>query len=251
VPIPIRSPREIDRLRRAGGLLWSVLDELVAAACPGARTADLADLAAARIAESGAEPVFLTEGSPRFPGAAAITINEEVSHAPPGPRVLRAGDLVTIDAGLRLDAWCADASRVVVVDATAAPPDRAHLARVSAALTDQLIDRIGPGVPWPEIAATAACQAAAQRVTILRGFRGHGLGRALHESPAFDFHDPGGLVLRPGMVLTIEPILTTGSGETARLPDGWTHVTADRAPACYTERTIAITRTGFRILTAP
>ena len=89
-------------LRRAGALLWRTLDDLAGAALPGVRTKDLADLAKARIEEAGAEAVFLSDGQPRFPGAAAITINEEVSHAPPGHRLLRRGDLVTIDSGLRL-----------------------------------------------------------------------------------------------------------------------------------------------------
>jgi methionyl aminopeptidase len=249
VAIPIRSPRDIDGLRRAGALLWRILDELVAAAAPGVRTAELAELAWARITEAGAEPVFLSEGDPAFPGAAAITINEEVSHAPPGARRLRAGDLVTIDAGLRLDCWCADASRVVLAGGGAG--DRARLAAASASLTDHLIERAAPGLAWADLAAEAANAAAARRVSIVRGFQGHGLGHELHEPPALDFHAPGPLILRPGMVLTIEPIVTTGSGETARLPDGRTHITADRAPACCTERTIAITRDGIRILTAP
>jgi methionyl aminopeptidase len=256
VPIPIRSPREIEGLRRAGAALWSVLDRLVAAASPGVRTSELAALAAARIAEAGAEPIFPLEGTPLFPAAAVITINEEVAHAPPGARALRSGDLVTIDAGLRLHGWCADASRILIVGGPGASPEpggppRPRLAGASVALTDSLAARVRPGVRWADLAAEAARSAAAQRVTILRGFKGHGIGRELHEAPALDVHDPVDLVLRPGMVFTLEPIVTTGRGETARLPDGWTHITADRAPACYTERTIAVTRTGFRVLTAP
>jgi methionyl aminopeptidase len=106
-------------------------------------------------------------------------------------------------------------------------------------------------VPWAAVAREAARSAAAHRVSIAAGFRGHGVGRALHEPPALDLHAPGPLVLRPGMVLSVEPIVTTGSGRTARLPDGWTHITADRAPVCYAERTIAITARGSRVLTAP
>ena len=252
MPVPIRSPRELDGLRRAGALLWRTLDELVAAAAPGVRTIDLSELARARITEGGAEPVFHTEGNPAFPGVVAVTINEEVSHAPPGPRVLRAGDLLTIDTGLRLDGWCADASRVLVIAGESpAQPPHARLAAASENITGHVVAMAAPGVPWAELAGAALSRAAEGGIAILRGFRGHGVGRALHEPPALDFHAPGPLVLRPGMVLTIEPIVTTGSGETARLPDGWTHITADRAPACYTERTIAITRDGFRVLTAP
>jgi methionyl aminopeptidase len=248
VPIPIRSPRDIDEVRRAGAVLHAILEEARTQATPGARTGELAELIRRRIVEHNAEPVFELEGDPPFPAAAAITVNEEAMHAPPGARVLRDGDVATIDAGLRLGGWCVDAAMPLGIGSPSPLADAAF------ALTGDIIELLCAGRAWEEIAIGARRLAEGRGVRLVEAGRGHGIGRSLHEPPALDF-GPGaggaGLVLLPGMVLAIEPVVTSGSGHAIAVGDGWTLATSDRAPACHREHTVAITRRGPCILTAP
>jgi methionyl aminopeptidase len=250
MPIPLKSPRDIDQMRRAGAMLRRVLDEAVAQARPGTRTRDLDALIAARIREAGAEPIAQKSG---FPGAASITINEEAAHAPPGARMLRDGDAVSIDAALRFDGWCADAARAIAVGEAPSPLTNAAQSAFAATLS-----AMHPGRRWSAAVQAAASVATAHACRIVPNYSGHGIGRELHELPAAPYisDTPSqtrdwDFTLRPGMVLTVEPILVQGRPDLLTLDDGWTVVTADRSWAAHEERTIAITRNGALDLTAP
>lgn len=254
--IPLKSPRDIDAIRRAGALLWSILDDAVVRAVPDATTADLHARIAAAIAGSGAQPVMGEQG---FPGAASITLNEEVAHAPPGPRILRAGDVVTIDVALRLDGWCVDAARAMIVGGPSSPRMNDLLAAAQEAVR-AVVAAIRPGLCWSVAAAAATRVASEFRCNLIVEYSGHGIGRVLQEPPAAPFWPdsagqtpPAGqdFVLRPGMVLTVEPILVLGRPEVLGLDDGWTVVTADRSAAAHEERTVAVTGAGALVLTAP
>jgi methionyl aminopeptidase len=226
----------------------------MARATPGTTTAALNAFIADDLAHHAAEPAFRDES---FPGAASITINEEVAHAPPGPRILRAGDIVTIDAAIRLNGWCADAAACLVIGP--ASPDAARLIQAAREATSAAIGALQPGRRWSEAAAAAVRAASAHGCSVLSGFAGHGIGQRLQEPPSASFPDPGGgqepstcqdFVLRPGMVLTVEPLLILGRPVVLGLDDAWTVVTADRSAAAHEERTVAVTRSGPQVLTA-
>ena len=250
--IPIKSPADIEGMRRAGALLWRILEDCLLHARAQATTSSIESLIASRIVEAGADPVMRTGG---FPGAASITVNEEVAHAPPGPRRLREGDLVTIDASLRLDGWCADAARAFAVgDPT---PQASRLLGAVRASMESVIAAIRPGVRWSQVARAVLPPPGG---SVIREYAGHGIGRALQEPPAAPFlpNSSGQMpsagqdfVLRPGMVLTVEPVLALGRPEVLGLDDAWTVVTADRSAAAHEERTVAVIRGGALVLTAP
>jgi len=241
----------------------------------------VSDVARCLYEREGAESLCLgyRQGdSPSFPGAVCICVNEEVVHAIPGPRLLHAGDVVTIDIGIRLDGWCADMATSLIVD----PGDQGsvdervvRLVRTAKWLTVQMIRLMRPGVPWSVIAQTMERIVEASGFGIVTQYIGHGIGRTLHESPkapAFwsGFSGPD-FVLEPGLVLAIEPILTLGRGEhrpcprgasaegslprwrmpVRLLPDSWTVVTADGLPACHEERMVRITQGDPEVLGDP
>ncbi len=255
-------------MRAAGQTLWAILDQVLSRCVAGESSQRLGAVARAAIIENGAEPImegYAPHGASPFPGAACICINEEAIHAPPSPRILRPGDMVTIDIAIRHGGWCADAARSVIVpgEPAAAPPGSsptavARLLNTARRAADEAALAMLPGVRWSTVAAVAQGIAAAEGLTLIPGYNGHGIGRALHEPPRawsaqhdLPIAQAPDFVLRPGMVLTIEPILTLGRPDTILLDDGWTLLTADRSPVCHEERTVAVTRRGPLILTAP
>lgn len=286
--VSIHGEEELQGMRRAGRAVWRVLAAGVCAARHGARTLDIDRTVAAAMESIGAEPLFrgYRQGaSPPFPSAVCVSVNDEVVHGVPGPRVLRAGDVVSIDVGLRLDGWCADAATTIVLDLepdeSCAPAgeqrrarDRELIActRRAVALAAELMV---PGVRWSTIARRLESLAIENGLGMVAEYVGHGIGRALHEPPkvpaywtGFVGHD---FELRAGMVLAVEPILTAPvasevdpllrgagpghtPGETGRTPvrlasDGWTVMTRDGSIACHEERMIAVTPRGGEILT--
>ncbi len=263
MPIPLRSPEEIDALARAGEACAAILDRLVEACVPGIMTAELDAIASEQIRRAGATPLFLNYNGPGgrkpFPGCVCVSINDELVHGIPGERLIRSGDVVSIDLGLRLDGWCADAARTVlmppIADEHAAM--HTHLLSMLAHATSLMV----PGVAWSEVVQAVGEIAGARGYTLIEPYAGHGIGRSLHEPPRAPLRNTpaasrGGLspaddfVLRPGMVLTIEPILVRGTGSTRLASDGWTVLATDRAIGCHEERMVAIVRGGSRMLTA-
>jgi methionyl aminopeptidase len=258
--IPLKSPEEIQRMARAGALLWSLLQRAAELARPGITTGQLDAWLHDQIRSAGAVPIMHGYRGQRgealpFPAAAAICINEEVVHAIPGPRLLRPGDIVTLDCALSLDGWCADAALTVLLGES--DPQRTRLAQAAREVLAAAIEAIRPGRPWSQVAVAAGGTAQQAGFELLGDFAGHGIGRSLHEPPAAAFESPEhpaaaarlDFILRPGMAFTIEPVLVPGRAGVLALEDGWTVLTADRAPAAHEERTVAVTRTGVRILT--
>lgn len=244
----IRTSSEIDAIARAGDLLWRILQEARPLVRPGIRTIAIDALIASRIQEHSAQPVMLLAG---FPAASSICVNDIAVHGVPDRTLLRVGDVVTIDAALRLDGWCADASIAAVVGELGAPDSRLKLAAAARAATDAVIAALRPGVPWSHAAAAAHEVARSAGCAIITHYAGHAIGRELHEAPAFAF-DPGagpGPTLLPGMVFTVEPILTTGSAMVYGGGDSWPIRTQDGGLACHEERTVAMIEGGSRRLT--
>lgn len=264
-------------MRRAGAALGQALQRAAASCVTGATTLEVAEVVREELARAGGIPLFqgLRQGdSPPFPHVACVSVNEEVVHAPPGQRVLHAGDLVTIDAGLMLDGWCADSAVSFVV----AGDGQSEQSRAAAGLADAVAralasaaQQMKPGVPWSEMAQSLEYAAASHGFGIVHEYVGHGIGRSLHESPrapAFGhgFNGPD-FILQAGMTLAVEPIFTCdpnqpsapqaprGSALQARRtrvllqPDGWTVITADGSLAAHAEHVIAVTPAGGLLLT--
>jgi methionyl aminopeptidase len=258
-PIALRSATEIQAIGRAGAVVGAALNAASVLCEPGVTTAELDAAAAAVLRCAGAVSLFLNYPNRSaefgFPASTCVSVNEEIVHGIPGERVLRGGDIVTIDCGARLDGWCADAAITVCIGHTA--PVIRELADTAEGVLEAAIAMIRPGVSWSEIAAHMQLIAEDAGFGVVRRYVGHGIGRDMHEAPQVPaflsdaFARRGDFTLQPGMVLAIEPMLTIGSSETAVLDDGWTVVTADGLPACHVEHTVAVTYRGGQVMTRP
>lgn len=251
--IAIRSPREIECLAAVGAVLDQALAAALDHARPGVTTLDIAAAVERQVRGLGAVPVLLGHVGPSdnrpFPGAICACVNEQVVHAPPGPRHLRAGDILTIDLAIARDGWHADAARSTLMG------DRgeraARLASVARQAADLAASLLTPGRRWSQVIARVRERAAADGMSILTGFDGHGIGRQLHEPPRCGFHpSTPDFVLRPGMVLCVEPIVCESPSPPATVSadDGWTVLTADRSWTAHEERCVAVTLGPPRVL---
>ncbi len=254
MPVPIRSTHEIDAIERAGAVVWSVLDELLDACTPGVRTRELDELAVELLAARGAEPALLgfrADTPSPFPGVCCVNVNEVVAHAVPSERQLRSGDVVSIDLTARLDGWCADACRSIVVGGADNPEGERLIGAARDALARGL-SRCVAGGRWSSVAGAVRGGARLGGFRLVPCLGGHGVGRGVHEPPLCWLGSAGpDFVLRPGMVLTLEPVLTPGDGTTRTLDDDWSIVASDGRIAAGEEVTIAITRGGPGVLTGP
>lgn len=249
-------------MRRAGRVVRAALDAAAAACVDGATTFDVnasAEAAIRRCAErlgTDVRPLFLNyptyvagEG---FPAVTCVSVNEELVHGVPGRRVLRRGDVVSIDCGASVDGWCADSAITVAIEPIA--DASRSLLETTRRVLDVAIEMVRPGRRWSEIAGCMQRLAEEAGLGVVRDYVGHGIGRRLHEAPEVPgFVDPEreqrDFTLRPGMTLAIEPMLVLGRAATIEGDDGWTVSTADRLASAHFEHTIAVTRDGADILT--
>ena len=251
--IPCRSPRELERLRRSGLVVYEVLREVTAAVAPGVSTWDLEMVAERAIQERGATPAF--RGYRGYPCVLCASVNEEVVHGiPTRKRVLRSGDVVSLDCGVVMDGYYGDSATTVVVGGEAELPPAVQ--RLLAATRESLAAGIAcarPGKFLGDISHAVQRHVEASGFSVVREFVGHGIGTHLHEEPQIpNYGAPGaGPKLREGMVLAIEPMVNQGSAEVRVLGDGWTAVTADGGCSAHYEHTVAITKEGPWILTQP
>jgi methionyl aminopeptidase len=245
--ITIKTPAEIELLRQGGKKLSELLHTLVAAVTPGITTGELDILARELFKKSGGEPTFL--GFHGFPGSICISVNEEVVHGIPGKRVLKDGDVVGIDAGLRYKGFCTDtATTVVIGQPTTEVSTLMQVAQESLA-AGIAAARIGNRVG--DISAAVQATIDPHGYGIVRDLTGHGIGRNQWEEPAIpNFGKPGtGPTLKEGMVIAIEPMVNLGGREVMQMDDDWTIATIDNSIAVHFEHTIAITANGPEILT--
>lgn len=254
--IELKTPAEIDAIAAAGKIVASVLLAVRDHAAPGVTPRELDALAADLIADAGATPTFLgyrpRPSVPPYPAVLCTSVNDAVVHAIPGPTPLASGDLLSIDLAVHLDGWCADSALSVIVGAARTPADQTLIATTERALHAG-IAAAHPGATLGDIGAAIAKVARAGGYGMLADHGGHGIGRAMHESPSVPNESrPGtGLRLRAGLVLAIEPMLIAGGTDDYTCdPDGWTLRSADRSRAAHAEHTIAVTDSGPRILTA-
>ena len=244
----IDTPEELEGLRASGRVVAEALRAMRRAVRPGVTTADL-DLIAARIfRRNGARSApQITYG---FPGATCISVNDEAVHGIPGPRRLREGDLVKLDVAAELDGFYADAC--VSVSVGRARPATNRLAAAARHALTQALSAARAGAPQSVIGSTIQREAGARGYAVCAELMGHGIGRHLHEAPDVpSIYDPGLTErLTDGLVLTIEPIVSSGSGEVRQTRDGWTVRTADGALSAHEEHTIVITPGAPLVLTA-
>jgi methionyl aminopeptidase len=247
--IHLKTPAEIDTIGRAGAILAALYREIPAQVRPGATTADLDRWAEAFIrSHPGAVPAF--KGLYGFPATLCISVNHEVVHGIPSTRrPLREGDVVSVDCGVKLDGFYADAAVTYPVGAIA-PEVQALLDRTQAALARGIAEA-RPGQRLGDVGAAIQEVADEAGYGVVRELVGHGVGRQPHEEPQVpNFGKRGkGLKLVEGMVLAIEPMFNLGSANVRTLPDRWTVVTADRKVSAHFEHTVAVTAEGPRILT--
>jgi methionyl aminopeptidase len=256
--IILKSAREIELMRRAGAIVADVLDRVCAMVAPGVTTAELNAEAERLIAAAGGEALFKGVVNPAarfpFPAALCISVNEEVVHGIPGPRVLRSGDVVSIDCGVRLNGYCGDAARSVAVGPVSA--DAKRLLHVTEQALELAIREIRPQRMWSEIAAQIQQLVESAGMSVIREFVGHGIGRDMHEEPKVpNYHDRAqrrhDFRLEPGMTLAVEPMVALGgAGVQYADADAWAIVTKDGRFAAHFEHTLAVTEGGVSVLTA-
>jgi methionyl aminopeptidase len=248
--VQIKTPAQLALMWQAGQVVAAALEAAAAAAAPGVSTAELDGIAAARIAAAGAVPSFL--GYHGYPATICASVNDEIVHGIPGTtRVLRAGDIVSIDCGAIVDGWHADAALTVGVGDISAELTKL-LADCERALW-QGIAAARPGARLSDIShAVERSVRAAGEYGIVEDYVGHGIGTEMHMDPAVpNFGKPGrGPVLREGMALAIEPLLVLGSPDTRLLADDWTVVSEDGGWSAHFEHTVAVTADGPWVLTA-
>jgi methionyl aminopeptidase len=246
--VVLKSSREIDKMRLAGRATREVLELLRGLVKPGVTTMDLEKAAAARVAEMGCKPAFL--GYSGYPAVLCASVNNEVVHGIPNPkRVLKDGDIVSLDFGVFVDGWCGDSAITVAVGKVNPATDR--LLKVTEASLHAGIAAVKPGATLGDVGSAVQKVVEAEGFSVVRDFVGHGIGTHMHEDPQVpNYGVPGkGMKLRAGMVIAIEPMVNAGKPEVMVLGDGWTAVTADGSMSAHFEHTVAVTATGARVLT--
>jgi methionyl aminopeptidase len=246
--ILIKTSQEIEKMRVSGTALRKVHDAIAPHVKAGASTMDLEEIAVAKIAELGGKAAF--KGYHGYPSALCTSINDEVVHGMPNAkRVLKDGDILSIDCGVIIDGFYSDAA---VTYAIGKPEPRIQkLLNVTKASLEAAIEQCQVGGRLFDISATVQEMCEAEGFGVVREFVGHGIGRSMHEDPQVpNFGTRGkGPRLKAGMVLAIEPMINAGKPEIKVLKDGWTAVTIDGSYSAHFEHTVAITKDGPIVLT--
>jgi len=243
----LKSPREIDQMRDASRVVAAVLEEVAKKVRPGVTTAELDDVAVNEVGKRGAVASF--KGYRGFPAAICTSVNEEVVHGIPGKRVLREGDIISLDFGAQLNGFHGDAAMTVGVGRTSSQAQKIIDAAKGALMTGIAAARIGARLG--DVSAAIQSYAEARGFSVVREYVGHGIGRELHEAPQIpNFGIAGeGPVLQKGMTMALEPMLNAGVWRTRVAEDKWTVVTADGKLSAHFEHTIVIDDNGPEILT--
>jgi methionyl aminopeptidase len=248
--IVYKSATELDKMRRSGRIVRQVLDMLKEMAKPGATTLDLERAAEDKIRELGAKPAF--KGYYDYPCVLCTSINNEIVHGiPSGKRVLKGGDIVSLDCGVVLDGYYGDAAVTVPVNNHLDETVK-RLLEVTEASLYRAIDQMHPGKTLGDVGAAVQELVEANGFSVVREFVGHGIGTRLHEEPQVPNYGVRGHgpKLRTGMVLAIEPMVNAGGPGARLLDDQWTAVTTDGSYSAHFEHSVAVTDDGPMILTA-
>ena len=245
--IPRKTPDEIEKMAAAGRVLARCLTMLKAKTRPGITTGELDQAAEKFIRSQGGEPAF--KGYRGFPGSICASPNSMVVHGIPGPYELARGDILSLDVGVILDGWVADAAITVPVG-NVTPVAKRLLATTRGALFDA-VEQCVPGSHLGDIGHAVQRRVEGDGFSVVRALVGHGIGRDMHEDPQIpNYGDPGtGPELAEGMVLAVEPMVNVGTHPIRVANDNWSVYSQDGSLAAHFEHTVAITAEGPRILT--
>ncbi|MFC3712319.1 type I methionyl aminopeptidase [Sphingoaurantiacus capsulatus] len=245
--IKLHGPEGFAGMRKAGQIAARVLDMLVAHVKPGVTTGELDQLAYDAVLEQGAVPATVFYRG--YSHSLCTSINHVVCHGIPGSKKLASGDIVNIDVTVVFDGWHGDTSRMYLVGDV--PLKAKKLVDVTYECLMRGIAAAKPGNTLGDIGYAIQSYAESQRYSVVRDFCGHGLGRVFHDAPnVVHVGKPGrGVVLKPGMFFTIEPMINLGRADVKVLDDGWTAVTRDRSLSAQFEHSVGITEDGCEIFT--
>ena len=243
----LKSSSEMDALERANRLVHRVLRAVRAAAAPGVSTGELDELAEETIRQHGGTPAF--KGYRGFPATLCTSINDVIVHGIPSRTTrLAEGDVLSVDCGVLLDGFYGDAATTFGIGKVAA--DAVRLMDTARKCLDDGVAAVAPGGRLGDVGAAVQARAEAAGFGVVREFVGHGIGRALHEDPQVpNYGLPGhGQIMKPGLVIAIEPMITTGGWRVRVDSDGWTARTEDGKLAAHFEYSVAVTADGRRVL---
>lgn len=252
--IILKTPREIEIMREANRIVARVLDRLEEVVAPGITTGEMNRIAEEMIDKGGGKAAFkgytMNNQSP-YPAAICSSVNEEIVHGIPGPRVLNEGDIVGVDVGVIFKGYVGDAARTYAVGKVS--DTAARLMEVTRDSLYKGIERAVPGNRLRDISVAVQTHVETNGFSVIREFVGHGIGRQMHEPPQVPNFKSGGWNprLEVGMVLALEPMVAEGSWKVKLLDDQWTAITADRKLSAHFEHSIAITKDGPMILSLP
>jgi len=245
-----KSPAELEKMHRAGLIVWGALEKMRAMIKSGISTKDLDEFAEAYSEEHHARPAF--KGYRGYPGSVCTSINQEVVHGiPSASRKLKEGDILSMDFGVELNGYFGDAALTVPVGKIS--PEREKLLRVTRESLERAIENVRAGNRLGDVSSAVQQWVEKNGFSIVREFVGHGIGTRMHEEPQIpNYGTPGqGQRLQEGMVLAIEPMVNRGGPGVKILADDWTAVTTDGSDSAHFEHTVAVTANGPWILTRP
>jgi methionyl aminopeptidase len=242
-----KTPEEIERMAASGTILVKTMNLLAGKIRPGVTTHELDEAAEKFIRSQGAEPAF--KGYRGFPGSICTSPNSMIVHGIPGPYRLGRGDILSVDIGVILDGWVADAARTFAVGPVT--PVARKLLTVTEESLFVAVEQCRPGNRLGDVSAAVQQHVEAAGLSIVRTLVGHGIGRSMHEEPQIpNYGSPGtGVVLEEGMVLAVEPMVTAGRHAVRVGEDHWAIYSQDGSLAAHFEFTIAVTAEGPRVLT--
>jgi methionyl aminopeptidase len=252
-----KTAAELEKMRRSGLLVWQILQKLKELAVEGATTMDLEVVAVKMMADAGAKPAFkgyyVPAAGEAYRFVLCTSVNEEIVHGMPNAkRVLKSGDIVSIDTGVKLDGYYGDSALTVPVGEIS--PETQRLLKVTEESLEMAIDHVRSGNRLFDVCGTVEQHVKANGFSVVREYVGHGIGTQLHEEPQVPNYvdrrneNPR---LKPGMVLAVEPMVNAGRPEAVVLKDRWTAVTKDGSNSAHFEHCIAVTEDGPWVLTRP
>jgi methionyl aminopeptidase len=255
--VQLKSQRELLLMRESGRLVAQALDKVRAMIAPGVTTAQLNQVVSDHFSAHQATPLFKgvpssMKGKPAFPAVICSSINEQVVHGIPSDRLLKEGDIVSVDTGCRFNGWCGDSAYTFAVGKIS--DDRQRLLDVTQKTLELAIERMKTARTWLEVAHDMEVFVRRNGMAVIEQFVGHGIGQNMHEEPQVpnyvsDSLRRNDIRLEPGIVLAIEPMVALGTKNVRVLPDGWTVETSDKKAAAHFEHTVAMTESGPLILT--
>ncbi|MBQ9372309.1 MAG: type I methionyl aminopeptidase [Thermoguttaceae bacterium] len=254
--LSLKTEKDVMKMRKAGLLTWAAHELVRSIIRPGMTTREL---------DAEVEKLFLrnyaigmfkgVKGRVPFPNVTCISINEQVVHGIPGSRVIQEGDVVSVDTGCKVDGWCGDAAYSSIVGEAS---ERAQkLVRVTRETLYLAIEKLKTARYWSEVAREMQKHVRQNGFSVVESFVGHGIGRTMHEDPQVpnfiydEFLRREDFQIKPGLVIAIEPMVNVGGKRVKQLGDYWTVATSDGSLSAHEEHTVAITKSGPFVLTAP